>query len=182
MIRKFASLFIGETNNTLVQLFRYTLVGGTAFVVDFGALAVLVKYLGVHYLWAAGITFVLGLVTNYALSIAWVFDKRALKNWPAEFTVFALLGVMGLGLNELLMFVLTGLAGLDPLASKMVSTAVTFLWNFISRKVLLFSLGAPASKATAGSAAASRRPSPWDAAIAPIKADLATAADVRTVE
>ena len=33
MIRKLASLFVGETNNTLIQLFRYTFVGGLAFVV-----------------------------------------------------------------------------------------------------------------------------------------------------
>jgi putative flippase GtrA len=181
MTRKLASLFVGETSNPLVQLFRYALVGGLAFVVDFGALAILWKFAGVHYLWAAAFAFVLGLVTNYIISVAWVFDKRSQKNWQVEFAIFALLGVLGLGINELSMFVLTGLAGLHPLASKIVSTAVTFLWNFISRKALLFSFAAKEPKAVVAPVAMDApTPASWNAETAALATGVASiAADVR---
>ncbi|HZY86525.1 MAG TPA: GtrA family protein [Gemmataceae bacterium] len=142
MIRKLSSLFAGRTDNGLVQLFRYTLVGGLAFVVDFVSLFLLKEVGGLHYLGAAALAFTLGLITNYCISISWVFGQRAVKNWQAEFVIFALLGVMGLGLNELSMFLLTGVLGLHYLVSKLVSTAVTYLWNFLSRKALLFSASA----------------------------------------
>src|SRR5579884_2028883 len=104
MNSKLASLVVGETDRAAVQLFRYALVGGLAFVVDFGTLFVLKEYAGLPYLWAAAVSFLFGLSTNYALSVTWVFDKRAVKNRQVEFVIFALLGVLGLGLNELTMF------------------------------------------------------------------------------
>ena len=75
----------------LTQLFRYTLVGGLAFVVDFGTLALLTERLGIHYLHAAAISFVLGLSINYGLSVFWVFDKHRLDNRFREFAIFSLL-------------------------------------------------------------------------------------------
>jgi putative flippase GtrA len=133
------ALFAGRTDNTLVQLVRYTFVGGLAFAVDFGALFVLTRFVGLHYLVSAAIAFGLGLATNYVISVVWVFDQRVMQNRWAEFLVFAGLGVVGLGLNELGMYALTDLVGLHYLGSKVVSTVLTYGWNFASRKLLLFS-------------------------------------------
>jgi putative flippase GtrA len=133
------SLFKGETDNTLIQLFRYTVVGGLAFVIDFGALFSLTEFCHVHYLVSAALAFTLGLATNYGLSVLWVFNKRAVRNALVEFVIFALLGVMGLGINELTMYSLTELAGFHYLASKLFATGLTYVWNFVSRKLILFS-------------------------------------------
>jgi len=111
-----------------------------AFVIDFGSLFCLTEFFHVHYLASAALAFTLGVVTNYSISVAWVFDKRAVRNSWVELFIFALLGVMGLGLNQLLMYVLTDLAGLYYLLSKIISTGVTYVWNFVSRKVILFTL------------------------------------------
>jgi hypothetical protein len=46
-------LFIDKTDSTLIQLFRYTFVGGIAFLVDFGSLYALTEYARVHYLVSA---------------------------------------------------------------------------------------------------------------------------------
>jgi putative flippase GtrA len=133
-------LIKGEASSTLVQLFRYAIVGGLAFVVDFVALAVLVRFAGLHYLTSAALAFILGLVTNYTISVLWVFDRRSVKSPLIEFAIFALLGVLGLGLTEVVLYTLTGLLGVHVLVSKVVATGATFVWNFGSRKVILFSL------------------------------------------
>lgn len=49
----------------------------------------------------SALTFNLGLIANYALSINWVFNKRAIANIWSEFMIFGVIGVIGLGLNEL---------------------------------------------------------------------------------
>lgn len=131
-------LLFGPATSPSVQLFRYTLVGGTAFVVDFSALTALVSIAGLHYLAAAAIAFLGGLLTNYALSVMWVFPERRVKSPLAEFGIFAGIGVLGLGINELTMWLLTSLAGLDYRASKLAAAVVVYVWNFTARKRALF--------------------------------------------
>jgi putative flippase GtrA len=143
MATKIDGWFRGTANGTLIQFVRYTFVGGAAFIVDFSALWALTDILHIHYLVSAAIAFVLGLAANYCLSIAWVFDNRVLGNRLTEFTAFGLLGIAGLGLNEGMMYLLTGVFGIHYLASKVGATGLTYLWNFFSRKLLLFSTVSP---------------------------------------
>jgi putative flippase GtrA len=132
------NLLRGSTDNTLVQLFRYTFVGGVAFVFDFGFLYILTEFAGLHYLLSASLSFLLGLTVNYVLSVLWVFSRHALKSRWVEFGIFATVGLVGLALNALFMWLFTDVAGLYYLLSKVGSTLLVFLWNFFARKVSLF--------------------------------------------
>jgi len=133
-----SKLFTDKTDSLLIQLFRYTFVGGIAFLVDFGSLFALTEFCGVHYLISAAIAFILGLVTNYLLSIIWVFSRRTLKSRWLELYIFALIGVVGLGFNELFIWFFTERVNLHYLLSKIVSTVFVYLWNFFARKYILF--------------------------------------------
>ncbi len=132
-------LFFKKNDSTHIQLLRYAVVGGCAYVVDFGALFFLTDYLHVHYLVSAAAAFSLGLLTNYTLSVLWVFSKRSISNKQKEFLLFALIGMIGLGFNEAAMWLFTGLASFHYLISKLFSTAFVFFWNFFARKKILFS-------------------------------------------
>ena len=131
-------LLVTETENTMVQLLRYTVVGGFAFVVDFGLLVILTELAGINYLISAAIAFVAGLTINYLLSIRWVFASRTLESRSAEFTLFAIIGIVGLGLNELFMWILTDIIGWHYLGSKIATTVIVFFWNFLARRFILF--------------------------------------------
>jgi putative flippase GtrA len=135
---KIQSVFKGKTNNTLFQLFRYTFVGGFAFLVDFGTLLILTEYFNIHYLLSAGLGFILGLIVNYFLSIKWVFDNRVMENWLLEFLFFSSIGLIGLGLNELFLWILTDILLIYYLISKLITTFIVYFWNFFARKMLLF--------------------------------------------
>ena len=127
-----------KTDNTQIQLFRYTFVGGVAFIFDFGSLFILTEYFNVYYLISAAIAFLLGLTINYFLSIIWVFKKRAIKSKYIEFVIFTLIGIFGLALNEFLMWSFTEILNTHYLFSKLISTALVYLWNFFIRKFILF--------------------------------------------
>ena len=132
-------LFIAPTTTILIQLLRYGFVGGVAFVADYGSLYLLTEVVQLHYLTSAAIAFLLGLTVNYLLSISWIFRKeRTVSPW-VEFLVFAVIGIIGLGLNEGIMYLCTGLLALHYLVSKLISTAIVFFWNFFARKMALFS-------------------------------------------
>jgi putative flippase GtrA len=132
------SLTKGKSDNTFIQLIRYTFIGGLAFIIDFGTLFILTEYLDIHYLISAGIAFILGLTFNYFFSTKWVFSKRSFKNRNLEFLLFAFIGIAGLGLNELFMWIFTELLLIYYLGSKIITTIIVYVWNFFARKFLLF--------------------------------------------
>jgi putative flippase GtrA len=120
------------------EFFRYFLVGGFAFVCDTFTLFSLTHFLKVNYLVSAPVGFLVGTAVNYVLSRTWVFQRRTLKNTSAELALFTLIGVVGLGLNELILWVFQSKLGIYYLFAKLVSGITVFMWNFGARKVALF--------------------------------------------
>lgn len=120
------------------EFVRYLLVGGFAFICDTSTLFSLTQFLRLNYLLSAPIGFCVGIFVNYVLSRKWVFERRTLKNTPAEMTVFTLIGVVGLGLNEVILWTFQVKLGIYYLFAKGVSGVVVFMWNFGARKIILF--------------------------------------------
>lgn len=129
-------------NNPLfAQFLRYLFTGGLAFVVDFCLFALCLRVLGLHYLWANFIGLIAGLAINYVISILWVFkgcNRIYKKSKKAEFTIFSIIGFIGVGLNQLLMLLMVGCMSLDEFVSKIISAAIVLAWNFLARKFILF--------------------------------------------
>ena len=133
-----SALFKEKTDNLFIQFFRYCFVGGLAFLVDYGLLFLLSDKVGLHYLLSASIAFIAGLVVNYVISTFWVFSESKYSDKRKEFAIFAIIGIIGLGLTEGLMWFFTDLVGLHYMLSKLVTAALVLLWNFIARKIILF--------------------------------------------
>lgn len=134
----FHKLFYGSTDKLLVQFVRYFFVGGFAFVVDFGLLYILTEYAELHYLLSATLSFIAGLLVNYIISCLWVFNGSKFKNRLVEFLFFAAIGVVGLALNDTLIWLFTDCIGTHYMFSKIVAAAMVYLWNFFARKYLVF--------------------------------------------
>lgn len=143
------SLFVGDTNNTFVQFFRYCFVGGFAFVIDSGILFLLVETVYLNEAVAAAIAFIFGLVANYILSTFWIFKNSKMDNKLQEFIAFAIIGVIGLLMNSgIIWFFQSYLAGINIipiipqdkyyLLGKVASTVIVFVWNFFARKIFVF--------------------------------------------
>ena len=120
------------------QLLRSMGVSLVAFAVDFAVLALLTEVARLHYLLSAGISFLLGTSVGYFLSILWVFPVRRYSSRVVEYALFIFVGLVGLGLNEVLLWALTEKVGIYYLASKAIAASVIFFWNFSARKFLLF--------------------------------------------
>lgn len=131
-------LIKNQTDRTHIQFFRYIFVGGAAFLVDIGSLFIFTDIFGFYYLVSATMSFTLGLVANYALSISWVFNKHTIDNMWSEFVVFAVIGVIGLGLNAFFMWFFTDYVSLYYLFSKIIAATLILFWNFFARKFTLF--------------------------------------------
>ncbi|OPX60506.1 MAG: GtrA-like protein [Methanobacterium sp. PtaB.Bin024] len=126
------------TESVQIQFFRYIFVGGAAFIVDFLSLFILTDYFGIYYIISAASAFILGLVTNYLLSIKWVFNKHNFDNKTIEFSLFAVIGIIGLALNEIFIWFFTSELGIYYLFSKIITAIIILFWNFFARKFTLF--------------------------------------------
>lgn len=131
-------LFIIDTSNWIIQLFRYIFVGGFSFIVDYSLLYFLTEYCHLHYLLSATISFIAGLVTNYILSTHWIFRHSKLHNKWIEFIIFSIIGVVGLIFNNLLLYAFTDCMHLHYMLSKLITAVIVMFWNFIGRKLILF--------------------------------------------
>ena len=131
-------MMLDKTDNTLVQLFRYCFVAVGAFVVDYGFYFLLSYLMGVQYLVAAFVGFVMGTSTNYLISKYMVF-QGAPKSRASEVMLVFLISGVGLLWLELGLYLLTDIYGVHYLASKLVMTGVVFLWNFFARKFFMYS-------------------------------------------
>lgn len=132
------SIFITETDNTVIQLFRYCFVGGAAFAADWLVMVILTETL-FHYLIAAVFGFIAGLAANFALSKLLVFKSGSGKCGKlGEFAVYAVIGVIGLGITEGLMYLFTDKLNFHYAVSKIAVAAIVLIWNFFARKVILY--------------------------------------------
>jgi putative flippase GtrA len=125
-----------------VDLLRYGAASAAALTVDAGTLLLLVSFFGVNYLVAASIGFLSGLATVYALSVRYVYDDSRVLRPVQEAAGFLVTGLIGLILTQASMALLVGAFGLQVGVAKIPTVAVVFLFNFLSRRMLLFSSGA----------------------------------------
>ncbi len=136
--KNFKALFADPTSNLFIQMFRYLFVGGGAFIVDSGSLA-LFELIGVNLYISVALGFILGLVANYALSKAFVFKAEKSKvSSRAEFIIYGIIGVIGLVITELLMMLMVDKIGIHFLVSKIIAAAIVLVWNFVARKLILY--------------------------------------------
>jgi putative flippase GtrA len=135
MIKK---LFIYDTTNWIIQLFRYVFVGGFAFIVDYSLLFLLTESLGIYYILSATISFIAGLIINYIISTQWIFKKSRLSNTAIEFIVYGIIGVIGLLLNDLILYLFTDIMHNHYMISKLIAAALVMGWNFVGRRTILF--------------------------------------------
>lgn len=129
-------LLFEKTKDARLQFLRYVFVGGIAAVTNIGLLYICTDLLKVYYLISNVIGFMGGLSVNYLLSKKLVFAAEEQINKTLEFTIYAAIGVVGLGLDTLLMWIFTSKMGIYYLISKIISTGLVFIWNFGARKVL----------------------------------------------
>lgn len=141
---RFKALFFDPTENGLIKFFRYCFVGGIAFVVDYAAFALTCVILGKGNIVTALATtagFICGLIVNFLLSKKFVFTEDSkCSSVKSEFFWYTVIGIIGWGLNVLLMLIATDwLFSINRYIAKLIVALIVLVYNYIARKVTLYS-------------------------------------------
>ena len=137
------------------QILKFGIVGVICFFIDYlvgiAAMNIAMKVLGEGGFATAStigsvLGFIVSVIANYILSFKFVFQRKENMDRRAEFVIFLILSVIGLGINALIVWGFTGpiysssamlrrLMGYT--VGKIIATAVVMVYNFVTRKKFL---------------------------------------------
>ena len=121
--------------NMVIQLLKFSIVGVIATFIDFLSLFLFKEYCGFSVLLASFLAYVVSSVINYLLSTRWVFKSNVLSEHN-KIIIFIIISLIGVILNELIMY-FGELVSIYYMMTKVISTIVLLVFNFISRKIFL---------------------------------------------
>ncbi|WP_144743182.1 GtrA family protein [Enorma burkinafasonensis] len=119
------------------QFLKFAVVGIISFAVDWLLLVFLTDVCRVDYLVSTSISFLISVALNYALSVRYVFPHRDDMSRKREFTIFAILSAIGLGLTDVFMFVGVTMLNVAYQAMKVIATFCVTWYNYFSRRKFL---------------------------------------------
>ena len=131
------------------EIIRFVFTGGVCFAVEFICLVLLRDKLGLDTLIAVPIAFLISVIINYLLCVKWVFSGAKDQGNAAKMG-FLITSVMGLFLNEGLMYLFRVLFGEDQtvltafsftvtmyMVNKALATLIVMIWNYFTKRAIL---------------------------------------------
>lgn len=137
IINKLCDILHIKNKELFIQIFRFLIVGGLAFVIDYATLVICKEVFNIPVLISSAIAFTVSVIANYILSVKWVFNVDKSKSKEKNFIIFIIFSIIGLLLTELIMWLGTDIIGISYLIVKIVATAIVMIFNFITRKLFL---------------------------------------------
>lgn len=89
-------------------------------------------------LWGTSIGFTVGLIVNYFISVVYVFRYSEKGKTVKGAVFFIILSLSGLLLNIILMKLGYDIIGLNHWISKIFVTGIVFVYNYLSKRLLIF--------------------------------------------
>ena len=121
------------------QLVRFGLVGGSGYVINLIAFAILAQGADLHHIPAAIGAFLVAVTNNFVWNRMWTFRAAAPGRHPAHQGMrFLIVSVVGLGVNLAVLEALVSGVELGELRSQAIAVAVAMPVNFIGNKLWTF--------------------------------------------
>lgn len=127
------------------EMMRFVVVGGASFVIDFGLLFVFQEFVfkavygGV--LISQALSFTISLIVHYFLATFWVFRGHSVNSASSHArasSLFVITNLIGLGINEVILFLGSTLLGFHYLVVKLFAAALVMVWNYVAQKFFVY--------------------------------------------
>jgi putative flippase GtrA len=125
-------------DNILIWKFiKFCFVGLSGMIIDFGTTWLLKEKVKVNKYIANSTGFMLAASSNYLFNRFWTFQSENTQI-ATEYFSFILISVIGLGINNIVVFFLNEKLKFNFYLSKLFAVVVVTLWNFILNYLITF--------------------------------------------
>jgi len=121
----------------IFKLIKFCVVGFSGMFVDFGTTWMLKEKGKLNKYLANSTGFILAATSNYFLNRIWTFRSHN-QEIAIEYFSFIGISLIGLGINNLIIYILTDKFKLNFYLSKLFAIGVVTLWNFGMNYMLTF--------------------------------------------
>ena len=118
------------------HLVLYGIIGSFSSGLDFLIYTLLVQLVGLQYLVANCISVVAGISTSFYLNRNYNFKVK--DHTKRRFSIFLTVGLCGLVMSNLILYLCIDNLGMDKLISKLLSIALVVFFQFLVNKYLTF--------------------------------------------
>lgn len=155
-----ARTFLRENRREVVRFLKFSIVGATGAVVDFGILYLLHVVVGLHIVLANTCSFTAAVLSNFTWNRFWTYPDSRSKPLSKQLAQFFIVNVAGWGINTgilvLLRYPCVALMGtatrslalalpdealykLGYNLAKAIATGVVLFWNFFANRFWTYS-------------------------------------------
>tara|TARA_B110000003_G_C16404518_1_gene439660 strand:- start:311 stop:691 length:381 start_codon:yes stop_codon:yes gene_type:complete len=119
------------------KLIRFCIVGFSGLGMDFLTTWVLKEKVKINQYVSNSFGFIIAASSNYYLNRIWTFNSQN-PNISTEYTNFIFVSIIGLALNNLLIFILQNKFQKKFYFAKIIAILITTLWNFLANNFYTF--------------------------------------------
>lgn len=131
MIRKLLQKFLTP------EVIKFLVVGGLSAFLEFSLLILFVERAAMDYLYGNILAFGITNIFTYLLSRKYVFPASGQhRAYEAAMFFICLLG--GLLVNQVVLWVMVEFTAIDYRIAKVIAILVTVIWNYFTRKHIVF--------------------------------------------
>lgn len=121
----------------LVKFIKFGIVGFSGVFIDFGTTYVCKEWLKVQKYVANSIGFTVAASSNYFFNRTWTFRSQD-PDIATEYTEFLVISLVGLGLANLIVWLIHGRFRRNFYLSKLFAIGVVTVWNFFANYYITF--------------------------------------------
>lgn len=121
-------------------LLRFGVVGVVNTIVDFAIFITLVRYFEWNLLLANAVSYIIAVSNSYVLNLIWTFRKSEGAKFGAHsYMLFVVVNTVGFLIGSLVIWQLQDIV--IPEFAKLMSIAITLIWNFFATKHFVIERG-----------------------------------------
>lgn len=121
----------------ILKFLKFSVVGFSGMLIDFGITWLLKEKARANKYIANSTGFILAATSNYIWNRLWTFESKS-GEIAVEYFSFIVISVAGLGINNLVIYLLHDRFGMNFYLSKLIAIGIVTLWNFTMNLIFTF--------------------------------------------
>lgn len=121
----------------LRQFVKFSIVGFSSTILDFGVYIILTRAISLQYLWANFIALVAGATLNFTFNKTWTFRNHDRKFYW-QYVKFWIVAILGLVASQYLLYFFVARASIYDILAKALAALIIMCCRFLAHKYWIF--------------------------------------------